>query len=411
MPRLSLFFLLVVACNLNKLGYIEATAQGDISAGEAVLQRFDYRYTQACGEPSTSDSIFLRAPYVQNVTSSSVQLLWTTRQAMSFSVYARARDGVHVSTVPATVDGTARLPQGQQWVATIAGLPPNAISCLDIRVGRRVIHGSIGVKTAPITGPPSATSPVKFIVLGDLGYRSIDQDAVFGQMRRVESDFILIAGDVAYERGTLSQLEKNFFGVYSALLRHVPVYPAIGNHDAKTANGAPLLQSFSLPHNGTEFGVERWYSFDWGPLHVAVLDTESNERAQRRWLDRDLASSHQPWKIVLSHKPPYSSGKHGGDRKTRRHYVPILERRQVQLMFSGHDHNYERTRPINGVTYVVTGAGGRGTRAMSKSRFTAFGHRVAHFTYVEATSHTLVVRAIDGAGNMFDSVRLAAPGS
>ena len=73
-------------------------------------------------------------------------------------------------------------------------------------------------------------------------------------------------------------------------------------------------------------------------------------------------------------------------------------------MINGHDRNYERTTPQNGVTYVVTGGGGRGVREMGSSSFTAFGVAVIHFVYVTVAGDELALHAIDGVGQEFDSL-------
>jgi hypothetical protein len=106
------------------------------------------------------------------------------------------------------------------------------------------------------------------------------------------------------------------------------------------------------------------------------------------------------------HKPAYSSGHHGSDHKVRAILVPVLERHGAQLLLAGHDHDYERTKAINGLVHIVTGGGGRGTRSMGRSDYTAFGNRVAHFVYVTADAEQLTLQAIDATGQLFDSARL-----
>jgi hypothetical protein len=160
------------------------------------------------------------------------------------------------------------------------------------------------------------------------------------------------------------------------MLRSFPVFPVAGNHDYKTDDAGPFREVFALPENGGPEGTERWYSFDWGDVHFVAIDTERVGPKQAAWLDADLADNQLPWTVVFAHKSPYSSGSHGSDRNVREVFGPILEFHRVPLMLAGHDHNYERSEQINGVTYVVTGGGGRGTRAVGRSEFTAFSHDV-----------------------------------
>jgi hypothetical protein len=73
-------------------------------------------------------------------------------------------------------------------------------------------------------------------------------------------------------------------------------------------------------------------------------------------------------------------------------------------VLAGHDHDYERSKPIDGVTYVVSGGGGRGTRGVGRSSFTAFSEAVCHLLYVTVTGDELTLHAIDGVGQEFDSL-------
>jgi len=189
-------------------------------------------------------------------------------------------------------------------------------------------------------------------------------------------------------------------------MRNIPFFPASGNHEYHTDDARPFREVFALFENGGPDGIERWYSFDWGQVHVAVIDTEKVGNTQASWLDADLAASDQPWKIVVGHRPPYSSGAHGSNGSVRDTFGPIFERNGVALTLWGHDHDYERTNPINGVTYVVSGGGGVGTRPVGSSDFTAYAEQVAHFVYLEADARELRLWAIDATGKEFDSLVL-----
>jgi acid phosphatase type 7 len=109
---------------------------------------------------------------------------------------------------------------------------------------------------------------------------------------------------------------------------------------------------------------------------------------------------------VYLHRPPFSSGEHGSNLAVREAFVPLFERHRVPLVFAGHDHDYERTIAINGVTYVVTGGGGRGTRPVGASPFTAFSESTLHFIAASVSDSALVLHAIDATGQTFDSLQL-----
>ena len=343
-----------------------------------------------------------RAPYLQRVTPDSATLLFTADTGDDVVVDVLDPDTKETQSVTARLDGTAALPRGHQLEAQLGGLEPGKLYCYALRG----LTDWAGFTTAPARG---ANAPVRFVAMGDSGTGGREQLAVMQQMESVPFDFMIHTGDVAYEKGKLSELETLHFGVYSPLLRMFPFFPASGNHDYGTDNAAPFRQSFALPENGGPYGHERWYSFDWGNVHFVALDTElSGNAAQEAWLDADLTANDLPWTIVYMHRPPYSSGAHGSHHKTRDSFGPILERHGVKLVLNGHEHNYERTKPISGVHYIVTGGGGRETRSVGSSWFSAFAEPVLHFVYVEVRGNRLSLHAIDGVGREFDQLVLHA---
>jgi 3',5'-cyclic AMP phosphodiesterase CpdA len=186
-------------------------------------------------------------------------------------------------------------------------------------------------------------------------------------------------------------------------MRSIPFFPIAGTHDHRT-DSSIFPEVFALFENGAPKGREHWYSFDWGPVHIVGLDSDEIGDAQLDWLDADLAATRQPWRIVFMHRPPFSNGWHGSSAYLQWRYVPVFQKHGVQLVVTGHDHSYERTHPINGITYVVSGGAGKGTRPVGSSDFTAYSEAVAHFGYIAIDGDTLRFNAIDATGHDFDTV-------
>ena len=391
-------------CAVNELGRLRAERTGDLGLGEVPRGEGQVaRFARMCSAPTTTDRI-RRAPYLQGVTASGADILFTAEGLESPVVRVRDSAGANRSETRALVDETARLPRGLQYRARLASLAPATAYCYEVLDKDGVVAGPFGLATAP-----SAGEPIRLVAFGDMGWRSGDQRAVLEQMSRVEFDLALLAGDIAYPEGTLAELERNFFAVYAPLMRSAPFFPASGNHDYLTDDADPFRQAFALPENGGPAGRERWYSFDWGDLHVVVLDSEKLIPAQMEWLEADLAAhATSPWVIALFHRAPYSSGERGPDMPTRDAFVPILTRHQVPLVITGHEHHYERSRPVSGVTYLITGGGGRGTRHVRPGgEQSAFAIQVAHFVYVVIERDRMRVWAVDASGQTFDTVTLA----
>jgi hypothetical protein len=133
--------------------------------------------------------------------------------------------------------------------------------------------------------------------------------------------------------------------------------PANGNHDGLAIN---YVLQFALPQDetaGERAQGEEWYSFDYGNAHFVVLnDSAGNtlvEGAQRDWLRQDLMAvdrARTPWVFSVHHKPPYScSTNHGSDIPLRNAWQPLYDEFEVDVVFNGHDHDYERSRPIRGI--------------------------------------------------------------
>lgn len=251
-----------------------------------------------------------------------------------------------------------------------------------------------------------------FSVIGDSGTGGSDQAAVARLLESMKPNLLLITGDVVYPDGGYDSYDPNFYAPYKDLIKTTPIFPVLGNHDVKTEDGKPYLENFRLPRNNPQ-DTERYYSFDAGNAHFTALDSElyhgdngATPEEQKAWLKEDLASTNKPWKFVYLHRPPYSSSRHGSDEKIRQDLQPLFDRYGVNIVFSGHDHDYERTVPIHGVTYVVSGGGGKELYPAGKSEWTAFSRSAHHAVRVRIKGNHLVLEATGTDSRIMDSVRI-----
>jgi len=392
----SISLLGFAACG-NVSGNVSSTKTGDTShPAERRSPVDDLRAACGDGAPTAYGSgAVKRAPYLQQVTTSNATLGWVTTQPAGAHLTVTSPPGAMVETTPAVVEDYAlrTAAETQMW-SSLTTLQPSTVYCYDVADDSGAMVTRTGFRTAPAADNPE---PVRFLAFGDSGGGTADQYALLEQMYTVPYDLMIHTGDLAYDSGTISQVEDTVFAVYGDLFRNIPFFPASGNHDYGTMQGAPFRDVFNLPGN------EKWYSYDWGRVHFVALDTEADYTTQMTWLDQDLAANQLPWKIIYMHKPPYSSGQHGSDTSLRSKLAPIAEKYGVQLILAGHDHDYERMKPQNGVAYVVTGGGGIGTRSVGSSTFTELAEDVIHFVYVEVGVDELTLHAIDATGREFDS--------
>lgn len=391
----------LVACVGNQAGNVSSAKTGDLT-NPATRSSPVEQLESACGGAGLTTggaAAIRRKPYLQQVTPTSATIGWVSVSPDGERVeLAPPGGGALAGAAASSEEVTVRTVGEHQMWARLDGLRPSTVYCYTISDASGVLMGPIGFKTAPVA---DSAAPVRFLAFGDSGGGGADQRTLAEQMLTVPYDLIVHTGDIAYDNGAISEFEDNVFSIYAPLFQHIPFFPAAGNHEYNSLSAAPFRAVFSLPGQN-----ERWYSYDWGRVHFVALDTESDFATQAAWLDEDLGATAQPWRIVYFHKPPYSSGEHGSDAGVRGVLGPVFEKHGVQLVLSGHDHDYERVTPTKGVQYVVTGGGGVGTRPVGSSSFTELSVDVIHFVYVEVGTDELVLHAIDGTGAEFDSVKV-----
>lgn len=280
------------------------------------------------------------------------------------------------------------------------------------------------------TAPDSRQAPCTFLVVGDTGgtneqqgelidlarveldkLRGVDDDenqqaAVANVMLQRKADLILHTGDVVYPAGAREDYAKGFFQPFGALISTVPMFPTLGNHDIKTENGAPYLETFFVPENG-HAQDRRSYSFDWGCVHFVCLDVVSasikTNDVQLTWLKADLAASTAAWNVVFFHVPAFSPTRNDSELLVT-HLVPVLEAAGVDLVLQGHDHAYSRFLPRGKTTYVVSGGGGKSLYRVGNRPELAYSESVFHFVEVKAVPGQLSLHAIDLSGSPFDEL-------
>jgi predicted phosphodiesterase len=249
-------------------------------------------------------------------------------------------------------------------------------------------------------------TPFKFAVFGDSGSGKLPQYLVAQQVERQGIDFILHTGDVVYPKGEDKNYPAQFYLPYKSLIARVPLFPAMGNHDIKTANGQPWLNNFVLP------GEERFYSFSYGNAFFVALDSDYINLNSARWLEAQLTRTDKPWKFIFFHKPPFSNHKKRyGSADAIRLWLPLFERYKVAVVFSGHDHMYTRFEPTNGVHYIVEGLGGSSFQKINPhAKGVVFTNNTEHgFGLVEVAGDKLSFQHITANGTVLDGFTLTKP--
>ena len=248
---------------------------------------------------------------------------------------------------------------------------------------------------------------IRFVSFGDNSYGDISDRAIAYHTYQQHPDFVMNCGDNVYESGTDDEYQRYFFPVYNAdvagahigapLLRSVPFYTVIANHDVqgkdehgheiadftRNPDALAFYTAMHLPLNGPDAPTYQTpmmgpaeriaafrsaagsryprmanYSFDYGDLHFLCLDSnryiDPNDTALHKWIADDLSSTDAIWKFVIYHHPAFNVGNEHYEVQHMRMLAPLFEAHGADFVLSGHEHNYQRARPIR---FVPSGAG------------------------------------------------------
>ena len=251
---------------------------------------------------------------------------------------------------------------------------------------------------------PNQEGSLKFAVLGDFGTGDREQYELADQMAKLHARFpfelVVTVGDNLYGGEGPRDFERKFERPYKPLLdAKVRFYASLGNHDSRQ-------QTKYAPFNMND---RLYYTFKAPQQDVRffALDSTYLEPKQIEWLDRELGSAGEAWKIPYFHHPLYSSGgRHGSDEGRRKTLEPLFLKHGVSVVLTGHDHVYERVKPQKGIVYFVVGSGGQLRRGNLDRRtgLTAAGNDTQQtFLAAEIIGDRMTFNAISRTGAIVDS--------
>jgi hypothetical protein len=361
-----------------------------------------------------------RLPYVQNVGTTQVTLMWrsdtTAAQTVEYGIdqdFAQSK---------ASVDST-------HHEVTLTNLQPGqTYSYRIVENGNVLVSGS---QCHFKTDAGRDDGQFSFFVTGDVGeddptqaMQHFTQAAIRNVAPRAE--FGLICGDVVYPDGLSSDYDAYLMTPWKDLLANTAVWPALGNHDWHASPDENFTREWALPGN------EHYYSFDYGNAHFIALDTADNyiydQANQVAWLQADLqAHSDAEWTFAYFHHPMFTCTYKGDSRDIGDQFMPLFEAYGVDIVFTGHAHTYERLYPVRNYTplhqnqephykdpgapiYVVTGCGGKvkvGEPTTFCGPTAAFQDETVSFTQVFLQGNLLALLQIDSrTGRVMDVMTL-----
>lgn len=356
-------------------------------------------------------------PYLQYPTPDAITIMWETSRPGTSVVHV----GSHKGDLKPITGTVTRNPQSLIHRVRLTGLKPEThyvyrTESVDSE-GRKLESPLLTFRTAP-DGPRA----IRFTVVGDTQDQPAINKRIAEHMWNERPDFFMIVGDLVGTGANKRHWTNDFFGSMRPLLDRIPLIPVIGNHEGD----ARLYYDYmSVPE------PEYWYRFTYGPAEFFVVDSNRNlapDSEQYKWLEESLKSSRATWRFVAHHHPPYSSDEDDygnlwegqsvrGDLRLRA-VTQLYEKYNVDIVWTGHIHSYERTWPLirgqsseRGPIYIVCGGGGGGLERRGPTR-PEFSNQIRHghhYTVVSLTNRVFEMSAFDIEGRMFDNLRLTKP--
>jgi hypothetical protein len=243
-----------------------------------------------------------------------------------------------------------------QHIQTLNTLTADSLYYYRVTAGGNIYTGSF--RSAPNTNQTS----VSFLAYGDTRSNPSVHNSVCEKIVQAYTNdpkcqtFLLHVGDWVDNGNDEAQWNSEYFPRNQPSIiqmqANLPILGCIGGHEQ---NGVLFQKYWPYP-----FEQDRYWSFDYGPVHVAIVDQYVDYGAgsdQLSWLDQDLSNSDKQWKFVVLHEPGWSAGTHGNNTTVQNYIQPLCEKYNVSIVFCGHNHNYARAR-VNNTHHVTTGGGG-----------------------------------------------------
>ena len=463
----------------------------------------------AFAQPKTEKTPFLVRPYLQignKPSPTSLQLLWHTADIegkWAVEIQSAPKASWKKMEVPLLKKVAAsNIPARRVYNATLSWLTPGSTFTYRLLKDKKIVF------TSEAKAPKAAGQPYRFVAVGDIGAGTPNQKSAAMEAYLAKPDLVVITGDIVYERGLVTEYDTRFFPVYNAtqadtagvpMMHSIPFVAAPGNHDTDTrdldkfpdalayflfwnqplngpagnegsATVPPLKASDAnrqpfLTGAGSNYPGMGNFSFDYANAHWLVLDSNPyvdwTDKALLDWVAADLAASKDAaWHFVTFHHPGFSSSREHFEQQQMRLLSPLFEAGNVDVVFNGHVHNYQRSLPLRfvpdkkgtllvggkenktirgrvvngrwtidktfdgktdttpeGIIYIVTGAGGQTLYNTEQNndpdswlrftdKFISSDHSI---TVADMNGKMLTIRQVSASGKELDSFTISKP--
>jgi len=338
-------------------------------------------------------------PYLTHLGKDQVTVSWHTLRPTAGRVeHTAGSEKLHETKVerPATYHDV-----------TLAGLPP-ATECR-----YRVVVDGAATPFFRFTTAPAGAAPFRFAKYGDTCTNPQQHRAVALAMRSHKPAFVVHTGDFIPQGDTGRRWREEFFDPARELLAECAVFPTLGDNDLRAIRS--FCDYFRLPRE------RAWFTWSFGNVDFFALspyEPLDPNSPQGQWLEKTLAASTAPWKIVALQEPPYSSGLHGSQHGVRRALLPVLLKHGVDMLLAGSEHSYERTHAIgagpepsaNAMVHIISAGGGQRLYPIEPQCWTAHAVSKHHFCLFDVQGDEITLTAYSDANEPLDRVVLSKKG-
>lgn len=365
-------------------------------------------YALECESLLAGDQPFHIRPYLTKVTTDSALLQWVSQgesERGKVDVFATEQPATAIPLISLSGESEIQIAPLTDTIcqlhsATLTGLKPHTRYRYQVRSGEKTQDGSF--VTAPQAENDAAFS---FSLIGDTQSYNPGLQPLLDAMGAENSDFVLHVGDVTDRGDMWGEWKASFFDPGQPYLNHSTFWPAYGNHD-----GGPYFPAL--------FGTrpDLYYSFDWGDLHVVVLDSYGagagtvGRPKQLAWLKADLEQNDSKWTIAAMHVPMIAT-RTGLKSFGTDDFLPILEEHGVDIVFSGHHPLYRRYYPLGEkgnkpILHITSGGGGGPVGGYMPSPVLVTGINVNHYCRIDVRPDRLSLTAKMANETVIDRVEL-----
>lgn len=348
-----------------------------------------------------SHAALLMTPYLQAVATNSIYVLVESDSTNPITAeYGLSADYGNKAATE-SIEPTAASPATYIHRIKLTGLQPDA------KYHYRVYQGvdySIDYTFWTAANPGT---PFRFAWMADCRSGTGIHDRIAKQIENAHPRFSIYGGDLC-SNGAYHSFKNEFFRPNElALIAEVPFFNTVGNHEGWSQNTKAFTQA-----PDSRSGNQRYYSFDYGDLHVLVLNYMAEKSrnikasAQFNFAKSDLQGSAKPWKIVISHSPAYCAGGHGEDEVLKVFTKDIFEPNKVNMVISGHSHFYQHNL-VNGIHHLVIGSAGAELYTPQTASYTIKSIKDYNYAIVDVSPASMDLVVYNHLGRVLDRIDLA----